>query len=174
MEIYLSSSFHRRTELRGYMQELEAGGQHHVTSRWLRTRHNGDRVSRKVALRYVTEDLQDVADAEAVVVFLGGSHRGGKCVELGAGLALGKRVITVGDPAATDTTIFWLMTENVATWGDALAALTNSEKVGWPAGSGGGTFAPRPASQSYLVGSSPGSLPSRCVGPFHQSPNARL
>lgn len=121
MNIYLASRYSRREELCRYRDQLTALG-HVVTSRWLDGQHQisdsgvpiGDHGERLVegddgsetpaaaALRsqFAQEDVQDVSDCELLVAFTEpprtSASRGGRHVELGLALGLGKRVIVVG------------------------------------------------------------------------------
>lgn len=118
MKIYLASRYSRREELCGYRTELETLG-HTVTSRWLNGKHQisntgqpiGDTgealvesdsaEANELRAHFVTEDCQDVYDADMVVSFtepprsaLG--NRGGRHVEFGLGVAWNKKMVVVG------------------------------------------------------------------------------
>lgn len=105
MKIYLASRYSRRDEMRGIASRLRAVG-HEITSRWLETdwvNRSADGVSMappEYRAEYAVIDLADVAAAECVVNFtepeLPNPGRGGRHVEFGYGLALGKRVLVVG------------------------------------------------------------------------------
>lgn len=122
MKIYLASRYSRREELCLYRAELEAMG-HTVTSRWLNGSHQidkagipiGDKGEKLVegdsranspeanALRthFVTEDCADVEEADLVISFTEPprsalENRGGRHVEFGLALGLGKNVWVVG------------------------------------------------------------------------------
>lgn len=118
MRIYLASRYSRREELCGYRTFLEAAG-HSVTSRWLNGKHQiandgapiGDdgealvehgQGAKAHALRmmFAEEDLEDVRVADLVVCFTeqprSGHSRGGRHVEFGYALGLGKKIAVVG------------------------------------------------------------------------------
>lgn len=107
MKVYLCGRYSRRDELRGVRGELQSLG-HVVTSRWLdtewtETERQGQVHSAAAPPEYrrqhAVADLEDVAAADCLVAFTEdqrGGGRGGRHVELGAALALGKQVIVVG------------------------------------------------------------------------------
>lgn len=104
MKVYLCGRYSRRDELRGVRGTLAALG-HTCTSRWLNTTWEGGDGSGSSAAppeyrqRFAVTDLEDVARADVLVAFTeppNSGGRGGRHVELGAALALGKRVIVVG------------------------------------------------------------------------------
>jgi len=113
MKIYLAARYSRIEELNNYKAILEESG-HIVTSRWL----NGDSQSHgydaykiargneldlfpeKAAL-FAKDDVEDVKAAHMILCFSeeprnGNSGRGGRHIEFGLALALGKRVIVIG------------------------------------------------------------------------------
>jgi len=97
--VYFAARFARREELQGYRADLEALGLE-VTSRWLETQPRersmySDEDWRELGL----VDQEDVLAADALVCFTeasGEGGNGGRHVELGMALALGRRVIVVG------------------------------------------------------------------------------
>lgn len=95
MRIYLAGRYGRREELQEYGAELERLG-HEITSRWL----SGDHEDRRGEARDAEEDIADVRRAELLLSFTesprSGSGRGGRHVEFGFALALGKRLALVG------------------------------------------------------------------------------
>lgn len=104
MKLYLCARYSRRAELCSLRTELTRLG-YTVTSRWLDTdwREKDDRGSSAAPSEYREEfavkDLEDVAAADCLIAFTeeprsGG--RGGRHVEFGAALAMGKRLIVVG------------------------------------------------------------------------------
>lgn len=106
MRIYLASRYSRRDELQGYAAQLKAAG-HVVTSRWIYGTHEiVDGRSRESAhedrIIFAQEDVADVHSADAVISFtegpgaVNGRGRGGRHVEFGIALALGRRCIVVG------------------------------------------------------------------------------
>jgi prepilin-type N-terminal cleavage/methylation domain-containing protein len=104
MKIFLSGRYSRRDRLRSLRQELERSG-HTVTSRWLDTSWSEADASGSSAApaeyraEFAIKDLEDVAAADCLVAFTEpprSNGRGGRHVEYGAALALGKRVMVVG------------------------------------------------------------------------------
>lgn len=100
--VYLAARYSRRLELCGYAAHLEALG-HTVTSRWLLGNHQAenDELHRGAAAeRFAREDLADLAAAAVVVAFTEpprtSTSRGGRHVEFGYALALGKPICIVG------------------------------------------------------------------------------
>lgn len=103
MKIYLAARYSRFPEMQGCRTILEAMG-HTVTSRWINGDHDykGDQSPSEQRVRFALEDWDDLMAADCVISFTeepgkaGGRNRGGRHVEFGAALALGKRVIVVG------------------------------------------------------------------------------
>jgi hypothetical protein len=104
MKIFLSSRYSRRLEMCDVREVLEAKG-HTVTSRWLDTmwretdEHGSASAPPAHRAEYAVKDLEDVAAAQCLIAFTEpprSNGRGGRHVELGAALALGKRVVVVG------------------------------------------------------------------------------
>jgi hypothetical protein len=98
--VYFAARYARQAELNQYRAELEALGCE-VTSRWLTvaSRRPGVAYSEEDWQRLAVVDQEDVLAADALVCFsedegLGGN--GGRHVELGMAVALGKQVILVG------------------------------------------------------------------------------
>lgn len=118
MKVYLAARYSRRLELVGYRTALELYGIE-VTSRWLNGSHQiaddgvpigddgealvevGD-TDRAAMLRqhFAQEDVADVMAADMVISFTepprSNASRGGRHVEYGIALALGKQCIVVG------------------------------------------------------------------------------
>jgi hypothetical protein len=96
MRIYLAARFDRSDEMRDIAASLARAG-HVVTSRWIHRRQTGpDLVS-------ATEDIEDLAAADCLVSFtehptrnVPWAARGGRHVEFGLALALGRRLCIVG------------------------------------------------------------------------------
>jgi hypothetical protein len=113
MKIYLAARYSRIEELNAYRAELEAWG-HTVTSRWLNGEHqiHGYEAARAVERNeldscpesgalFAGDDVEDLTEAEIVIAFSeqprnGNTGRGGRHVELGLALAMGKRIILIG------------------------------------------------------------------------------
>lgn len=103
MRIYLAGRYGRRGELAGYARRLRVAGIA-VVCRWLEGDEAGDDDDppEHVARRCAAEDCEDIAAADVVAVFgeppgeIAGASRGGRFVELGYAIGLGKRVYVVG------------------------------------------------------------------------------
>jgi hypothetical protein len=103
---YLAGRFSRRDEFRGYADRLRGWG-FVVDARWLVEEHEWygerDEAAIDAARQFATDDLEDVAAADVVLVFTeppnaGGRNRGGRHVEYGIALALAKDIIVIGEP----------------------------------------------------------------------------
>ena len=103
--IYLAARYSRREELCEYRSALRALG-YQVTSRWLNGNHQIDdaglsaETKQEERVRFACEDWADLERADACINFTesprGTNSRGGRHVEFGGALALGKRCIVVG------------------------------------------------------------------------------
>ena len=95
--IYLAARYSRLCELQGYQSDLEILG-HLVTSRWINGSHEGSLETGSA--KFAQEDRDDLIAADWVISFAEPprtfNSRGGRHVEFGMALALGKRVIVVG------------------------------------------------------------------------------
>jgi len=107
VKVYLASRFSRRDEMRTYRAVIEGLGAS-VTSRWLND-DAGELEAQDdldtpegiiVGRRCAETDVADVSEADAVIAFTeaprGTKTRGGRHVELGIALGMGKRVVIVG------------------------------------------------------------------------------
>lgn len=101
-KIYLAAAYQRIDEMRGVRDVLGALG-YQVTSRWIDQRGKGEGLGTadladnpEQGIQYAELDLEDLRAAETVISFTGASGRGGRHVEFGAALALGKHLIIVG------------------------------------------------------------------------------
>ena len=100
MKYYLAARFSRIKQMRAAAVRLQDLG-HTVTSRWVwRTDKNlEDLYSNNVSI-IATEDLEDVAAADCVILFCEPPRRtksrGGRLVEFGAGIGFGKKRFIVG------------------------------------------------------------------------------
>jgi len=139
MKIYLAGRYSRREELCEYRKQLQELG-HDVQSRWLDGKHQisdtgkpigdhgealveeigNDNWERNSALRakFARDDWEDVTGADVVISFTeaprSNANRGGRHVEYGVALALGKRVIVVGH---RENIFHWLpVVEFFETW----------------------------------------------------------
>jgi nucleoside 2-deoxyribosyltransferase len=107
VRIYLAAQFCRHDEMREVRDKLRDLG-HDVQSRWIDLHGEENLTQPTVALlntspldfvKYAVMDTEQVGNADAVISFSSGdgsSSTGGRHVELGMALALGKRVILVG------------------------------------------------------------------------------
>lgn len=103
--IYLASRYSRYPEMQKVRDELEALG-HVITSRWINGDHQIDDAGLSVQakeeerVRFATEDVSDLVRADIVVSFTeaprSSNSRGGRHVEHGMALALGKRCLVIG------------------------------------------------------------------------------
>lgn len=130
MRIYLASRYSRFPELQTYRAELEAAG-HIVTSRWINGDHQIDdaglslQAKEAERIRFAQEDRDDLLCADCVISFTeaprSSNSRGGRHVEHGMALAVGKRVIVVGHRE----NVFHCLpeVEFFRTWQEALRAI---------------------------------------------------
>lgn len=102
MKIYLAARFSRQLELRGYADQLRANG-HIVTSRWLGQHDEStyEELTPEGCRKCGEHDVFDVAQADCLISFTEPLHvpntsRGGRHVEFGIALALGKQLHLVG------------------------------------------------------------------------------
>lgn len=146
MRIYLAARYSRREEMCVYRTSLEAMG-HTVTSRWLNGAHQiddtgvpiGDHGEHRIEcdgsadvrgadlrLKFAQEDVDDVVAADAVISFTekprSTGNRGGRHVEFGIALALGKRLLVVGHR------------ENLFHWLGSVEFFESSDSLLWTLG----------------------------------------
>lgn len=107
MKLYLCSRYSRRDELRAIRERLHNETKHTVIARWLDTEWEEKEVGgHSVApleyrRKWALQDVEDVKCCDCLIAFsednlsLAGK-RGGRHVEFGIALALGKRLIVVG------------------------------------------------------------------------------
>lgn len=149
MKAYLAARYSRRHELLGYRGQLAEIGIE-VTSRWLNGTHqygpDAERAQAELgthddlARRFATEDVEDLRAADVVVSFtetprVPSTNRGGRHVELGLALGLGKLVMNVGP---RENAFHYLAgVETFEAWPDALLRL--------------GELAPRPSKGMPVV-----------------------
>jgi hypothetical protein len=105
-KIYLAARYSRNDEMRGVRDVLEAFG-HKVTSRWI-DQHGGNLLESLVAEKlngdpggcsgYADADIEDLSAADVVVSFTSadGGGKGGRHIEFGLALGLGKHLVVVG------------------------------------------------------------------------------
>lgn len=92
MKYYISAPYPCRDDAIEVMHKLEALG-HTITSRWLKSPD-------ELADEHARKDLADVAEADVLLAlnYAGWENKGtgGRHVELGYAIALGKRIVLVG------------------------------------------------------------------------------
>lgn len=93
MKLYLAAMWSLRDEMQALAKKCEALG-HEVTARWLWVTHEDE-------ARAAQMDLTDIERAEVLVLFSVGPRGtmfsgGGRCIEYGYALALGKRMALIG------------------------------------------------------------------------------
>lgn len=103
--IYIAARFSRRSEANALANELQARG-HTITSRWVlphvdHVMPTGLSAQAEDAerCRFATEDMQDVRACDCMVTLMEeprSNGRGGRHVEYGAALALGKGLVIIG------------------------------------------------------------------------------
>lgn len=98
--IYLAARYDRRLELLDVADQLVANG-YNVTSRWVLGEHEMPGAADiATTARFAVEDLADVLDAGTVIHWTehpsAGYTRGGRHVEFGFAVALGKQNIIIG------------------------------------------------------------------------------
>lgn len=129
MKLYLAARYSRHPEMQAVAHVLIALG-HEITSQWIWGHHAAaDATLLQPGLRsqsagFAQEDLANLREAEAFVGFsepYRTPSRGGRHVELGIALALGKRIYVVGGAEH----VFHCLPEvrHCATLEDVLAAL---------------------------------------------------
>ena len=128
--VYFAARLRRREELLGYREQATAAGLE-VTSRWL-TAETPAELNEEVWQGLAALDREDILRAESLVLFSEPEHDGGsgRHVEFGMALALGKRVIVVGEIE----NLFQRLPEVavVSNWHDALELLTAGKREsGW-------------------------------------------
>lgn len=136
---YLASRYSRYAEMQGVRDTLEVFG-HKVTSRWIDLHggtqersytveelNNGAEQCAELAIH----DYEDIQAADAVASFTCGSGgKGGRHVEFGMAVALGKRLIVVGPREHVFHTL--PQVEWYPNWSRWVMALTRSSQLGRP------------------------------------------
>lgn len=135
MKVYLAARYDHRKVLCDYRKDLQTIEGIEVTSRWLDgfhtleaglDDHSNAAVPVTTRREAAKQDWADVLASDVLVFFCepedSDSKRGGRHVEFGAALALGKRVLTVGRHREN---VFHELpqVQHYDTWPDALAAL---------------------------------------------------
>ena len=134
-KIYIAAPFNRAGAASYWAAGAEDEGWE-VVSTWFyqpRTdtmshiKHDTERV-----LGVAISDLRELASADAVVVMAGGSTSGGKHVETGLALAMGKRVVIVGGGTDYENVFHALPNlTRVRSFGDAMDSLTTVSRPLW-------------------------------------------
>lgn len=100
--IYLAARYRRHPEMQTIAREIAAAG-HVVTSRWIWGDHEylPGVTQERERTWYASEDRADLTVADTVISFtehpgVESRGRGGRHVEFGMALALGKRLIVIG------------------------------------------------------------------------------
>jgi nucleoside 2-deoxyribosyltransferase len=129
MRIYLASRFYRRAEMQNVAISLEREG-HEVTSRWILSNDIEADIERGAGrlAQLADEDLEDVRRAEVIVLF-GETEKaafsGGRFVEFGYALALGKIAYLVG--SAENIFAYWYGVNRVRDVEELISALAHLE-----------------------------------------------
>lgn len=153
MEIYLAARYSRRTELCVYREQIEALG-HEVPAVWLDGSHqisdkgtpvgeggealvegdDGSQSERAAELRrkFAADDFGDVYKCDRLIAFTepprSRASRGGRHVELGLAIGMGKQIWIVGH---RENLFCWLgCVRFFETWDDALGALMEESASG--------------------------------------------
>ena len=124
MKVYLAGRYRRLDEIRRCADDLRESG-HQVTSRWVLERHTAPGpLDHPSWAALAQNDVDDTLAADAVISFTEAERGGGggRQVEFGMGLALGKRLILVGPREHLFHTLPGV--EVYATWGEALDGLS--------------------------------------------------
>lgn len=99
IKIYLASRYDHLARMQGYKRGLELAG-YEVTARWVNGEHEAYENDPHLRGKFAQEDWDDIVRADWVINFTehpgSGSTRGGRHTEMGIGLALHKRCITIG------------------------------------------------------------------------------
>lgn len=103
MKIYLAAQYSQKDLLKTYAQELRDQGIT-VTSRWLEEPHSAnvtmDQIDFDRLEYYADMDFEDVGAADLLIFFAQDPNvavkRGGRHVEFGMAMALGKPIVVVG------------------------------------------------------------------------------
>jgi nucleoside 2-deoxyribosyltransferase len=123
--IYIAGRFSRRFEFQGYRADVQRAG-FTVVSRWIDLAKENEANAARCAM----DDLEDLRLSDTVIVFgdepRSTRSRGGRHVEFGYALALGKRMILVGHRENIFASLPAI--EFFETWPQALAALTTPQQ----------------------------------------------
>lgn len=134
LNVYLAGRYSRREELVGYANQLVDAG-FTVTSTWLNGHHDykeqydlSSATHVEAMRKFATEDIDDVKRADVLIAFTEEPRktatRGGRHVEFGYALGMGKNVIVVGPlENVFYATIFPQMHANA--WGMSVIGMLN-------------------------------------------------
>ena len=103
MILYLAARYSRKAEILKHAEEFVAAG-HTVSATWFDEPHDGqtqlNEVSEDLLKVYAQRDLDEIRQADALVFYSESdqtmNRRGGRHVEFGYALALGKMIFVVG------------------------------------------------------------------------------
>jgi len=103
LKVYLAARYSSKEQMKVYAEELRAEGIE-VTARWLEEKYSPNTGMNEVPynelVMFARTDLQDVEDADVLVFFAEDPEnqpvRGGRHVEFGYALALGKQILVIG------------------------------------------------------------------------------
>lgn len=99
MKIYLAGRYSDAPKLRHMGESLKALG-HEIVSRWVYTNRRAGREFEDIPdaekTEIAQEDVDDVRACDILILLVGEGGRGGKDVEFGLALGLGKRVAILG------------------------------------------------------------------------------
>jgi len=138
MKVYLAARYSRHDEMRGVRDVLTALG-HEVTSRWI-DQHGGALEASYTPEKLNTDpaecgvlgehDVADLAAADTVISFTStnGGGKGGRHVEHGIALGMGKRVIVCGPRENIFHTLPQI--EHYPSWRSLVMALTPTDLGG--------------------------------------------
>ena len=134
IKVYLAAAYSRKPQIERYAAELRSLGIE-VTSSWLEEPHAPNSqmadFAEETHLKYARADVRDINDADTFIFFsvepTTPTVRGGRHVEFGMAVALGKRVIVVGPKE----NIFHHLPQvtNVPTWASAVELLQDTRVV---------------------------------------------
>ena len=131
MRIYLAAQYARRDELREYAKQAESCGIH-VGAEWLKETDALNSVLKDSTdaskAAHAQQDWWDVGSCDVFVFFAEdstvGIPRGGRNVEFGVALALGKPIVVIGEPENIFFYLPGIDIEFFHTWESALVYLT--------------------------------------------------
>lgn len=137
-KIYLAAQYERLEEMKKIRDLLVENG-HAVTSRWIDQLHGQEEALGMKELteypsrgqKYALIDMQDISDADTMVVFTSGNGggRGGYHTEFGMALASMKRIVIVGPRENVFHTAAFI--RQYSTVDDFIAAVTDDDNYFW-------------------------------------------